>query len=114
MIKKITKLHEYAIYYLFNTLKMDTKTIAKEVGLTHKQIDKFLNIQKKPASIPTATSSTESIDDSLLINKTQGNRGGVSIMTGAASAKADELNKQNNSPIVSRTAKNAIFRPKNK
>jgi hypothetical protein len=111
---KITKVHEYAIYYLYHTLKMETKMIAKEIGLTLKQVEKCLSLDntKKKASIPTATSSAENRDESLLINKTLGNRSGVSIMTAAASSKADELNKQSQ-PIISRTAKNAIFRPKN-
>lgn len=112
LMKTATKLHEYAARYLYDTIQMDIKTISKEIGLSVKQTEKILNItDKKPAPIPTATSSAENRDPDLLINKTQSNRGGVSIMTAAASTKADEINKQL-STVVSRTARNAIFRPK--
>lgn len=108
----VTKTHEYAARYLHDTIQMDTKNIAKEIGLTHKQVEKILNINPKKANIPTNTSSADNRDPELMINKTQGNRGGVSIMTAAASSKAEEVNKTAE-PIISRTARNAIFRPKN-
>jgi hypothetical protein len=91
---------------------MEPKNIAKEIGITQKQVDKILNISKNKTSIPTNTSNADNRDSDLLIKKTQGNRGGVSIMTSAASSKADEVNRQAE-PIISRTARNAIFRPKN-
>ncbi len=92
---------------------MEPKNIAKELEITAKQVQKILNIpSKQNKTIPTVTSSADNKDPSLIINKTVGNRPGVSIMTGAASAKGDEVMK-NAEPIISRTAKNAIFRPKN-
>ena len=112
-MKNITKVHEYAAKYLHDTLKMEPKSIAKEIDITLKQVQKILNITtKQNKSISTVTSSVENRDASLMINKTVGNRSGVSIMTGSASAKGDELMKKAE-PIMSRTAKNAIFRPKN-
>jgi hypothetical protein len=106
-MSKITKIHEYATKYLYATLKMDPKTIAKEVGLTKKQVDNILDISNAN-SIPTTTSST---DSELIINKTQSQNKGVSIMTQAASTKGDEVIKQLGN-VVSRTARNAIFRPR--
>lgn len=111
-MKSVTKLHEYAARYLYQTIQMEVKNIAKEIGLTQKQVEKILNISKNAANIPTTTSSTENRDPALIVNKTQGNRGGVTIMTAAASTKADEVNKKSEN-IISRTARNAIFRPKN-
>lgn len=108
MNKKITnQVYEYATRYLHDTLEMNPKNIAKELGLTQKQVDNILKL-KKENSIPTTTSST---DNDLIINKTKSNRKGVSIMTQAASMKADETAK-NNTNTISRTAKNAIFRPR--
>jgi hypothetical protein len=113
LMKTVTKIHEYAAKYLYQTIEMEPKNIAKEIGLTLKQIEKILVIvPTKKASIPTTTSGADNRDPSLMITKTQGNRGGVSIMTPAASTKAEEVNK-NAEPIISRTARNAIFRPKN-
>jgi hypothetical protein len=111
-MKSVTKLHEYAAKYLFHTINMETKNIAKEIGLTQKQVEKILHIEKKVSSIPITTCNADNKEPDLIIKKTQGNRGGVSIMTSAASSKADEINK-NAEPIISRTARNAIFRPKN-
>jgi selenocysteine lyase/cysteine desulfurase len=111
-MKAITKIHEYATKYLHDILKMEPKNIAKELEITVKQVQKILNIpNKQNKTIPTVTSNADN-KDHLMINKTLGNRSGVSIMTGAASAKGDELMK-NAEPTVSRIAKNAIFRPKN-
>lgn len=107
-----TKIHEYAARYLYSTINMELKNIAKELGLTVKQVEKLLGVSSKKANIPTSTSSTDNRDPDLMINKTQGNRSGVSIMTAAASTKAEEVNKAAE-PIISRTARNAIFRPKN-
>jgi hypothetical protein len=108
MNKKITdQVYEYAVRYLHDTLQMNPKNICKELGLTQKRVDGILNI-KKNDNIPVSTSST---DNEMIINKTQSNRKGVSIMTQAASTKADEVTKGMNN-VVSRTAKNAIFRPR--
>lgn len=112
LMKTVTKIHEYAAKYLYHTIEMEPKNIAKEIGLTPKQVEKILLIGPKKANIPTTTSSSDNRDPDLMITKTQGNRGGVSIMTPAASTKAEEVNK-NAEPIISRTARNAIFRPKN-
>lgn len=108
MNKKISsQVYEYATRYLHDTLQMNPKNIAKELGLTQKQVDNILQI-KENSNIPTTTSNT---DNELIINKTQSNRKGVSIMTHAASTKADEVTKKMGN-VVSRTAKNAIFRPR--
>lgn len=104
---KITKVHEYAIKYLHSVLQMNSKTIAKELGVTKKQVDTVLDLPQNKA-IATTTSSA---DSELIVNKTQSNRKGVSIMTQAASTKGDEVIK-NLENVVSRTAKNAIFRPR--
>jgi len=89
---------------------MEPKTIAKELKITQEQIEKFLDT-KKNTSIPTNTSNTDHVDPELMIHRTTSNKNGVSIMTQQASAKGDDLNKKLNTTI-SRTAKNAIFRPR--
>ncbi|NBU33452.1 hypothetical protein EB118_23385 [bacterium] len=104
---KVTKIHEYAVKYLHSVLQMETKTIAKEIGLTKKQVENVLQLSKNN-SIPTNISST---DNELVLNKTQSNNKGVSIMTQAASTKGDEVIK-NMGNVISRTARNAIFRPR--
>jgi hypothetical protein len=109
-MKNTNKIQEYAIKYLYEVIKMEPKTIAKELGILIKTVQKILNItQNQNSPIKTVTSSTE--NTSLLANKTMSNRSGVSIMTEAASSKSDEIRKQLGSTI-SRTAKNAIYRPR--
>lgn len=108
-MKNSGKIQEYAIKYLYETIKMEPKMIAKEVGTTTKNVHKVLNITQPNNAIKTVTSSAD--NQSLLINKTLSNRTGVSIMTEAGSMKSDEL-KHQLSQTVSRTARNAIFRPR--
>jgi hypothetical protein len=109
-MKNISKLQEYAIKYLYEVIKMEPKTIAKELGVTPKAVQKTLNIQATTNnSIKTVTSSVE--NTSLIGNKTMSNRSGVTIMTEAASTKSEEIRKQLGQTI-SRTARNAIYRPR--
>ena len=109
-MKNTNKVQEYAIKYLYEVIKMEPKIIAKEIGTTTKNVQKILNIKQPNTAIKTVTSSVET-NQNLLINKTLSNRTGVSIMTEAASMKSDEL-KHQLSQTVSRTARNAIFRPR--
>lgn len=109
-MKNSGKIQEYAIKYLYEVIKMEPKVIAKEVGTTTKSVQKILNITEPTNSIKTVTSSVEN-KQSLIKNKTLSNRNGVSIMTEAASMKSDELRHQLGQ-VVSRTARNAIYRPR--
>lgn len=103
--KKKTKEIEYAIKYLHDTMKMDTKQIALELGLAEAIVEGIINQQPEPK----ATKKSKSQD--LMIRHTSVKKtNNVSIMTEAASQVNDEFRKHTD-PKASKRFNNSIFRP---
>jgi len=97
-----TKIQEYAVKYLHDTMKMDNATIAKELKLKESDVSKILD--KNPTNKQSSTKN-------LMINETSAKKSkNVSIMTQAASMQNDELIKNMNT--TNRT-QDCIHRPKN-
>lgn len=106
---KLTKVQEYAVKYLHEVIKMTPKTIAKELKISITRIEQFLGTHaKKTKKIVTQQTNTDHAD----VNDTKkSKRNGVSIMTESVSKQGDDLYKKLIN-VVSRTARNAIFRPR--
>lgn len=110
--KKVSRVEEYAIKYLYDVIKMDVDTISKELGIAVSSIKKFVGNNQPQANIPTATSKTSStLDKDVVLTQTQNKNSGVSIMTQQGSIAGDGVYK-NATETVSRTARNAIYRPR--
>jgi hypothetical protein len=109
--KKVSRVEEYAIRYLYDTIKMDVDTISKELNISVSSITKLVDDNKNPANIPTATSNTNHTDKNIVLNQTQNKNTGVSIMTQQGSIAGDGV-YNSTQDTVSRTARNAIYRPR--
>jgi hypothetical protein len=112
--RQIAKQKEYSIYYLSDSGE-STSNIAKTLGLKAKEIkDILLNRNKENKTIKTTSAPTNS--KALMITETsvKGTKN-VAIMTKAASEVNDafrqKLDKNN---VISRTSRNAIYRPNKK
>lgn len=109
---RLTKTQKYAILWL-NSINTDAQSIAKELGIEIKQVDKTLeksvNIQPNN-SIKTASETVKKpTSKDLMIRHTSAKRNNsVAIMTKEASEMNDHAKKQNF--IHPDTHKN-IFRP---
>ena len=100
MKKEVTKSDIYAIYYLMDNGRQP-KEISKELSIGIKLVNDAIGKREtqKNSSIPTTSSKVTSKD--LMIRET---------MTKEASEVHDAFRK-NIDTAVSRTAKNAIYRP---
>lgn len=103
--KNKTKEVEYAVKYLYETMKMQSKDIALELGVAEAIVDGILD-QPKEAK-PLKVSKSQSLMGRHTAAKKTNN---VSIMTEAASQLNDELVGKFEA-TKSRTSTNAIFRP---
>lgn len=103
--KTRTKEVEYAIKYLYETMKMSIPNIALELGIAEAIVDSVVNQPKEEK--PRKISKSQNMMVRHTANKKTNN---VSIMTEASSQLNDELVK-NFGNTTSRTSKNAIFRP---
>lgn len=107
---------KYAALYLQSQGKTNTE-IGKELGITTQQAKSLVKTEstkksKAGDSIKTVTSPVNS--KNLMITQTEAKKiRSVAIMTKAASEVNDEF-KKTLGPTVSRTGKDAIFRPNNK
>lgn len=116
MIKKLTKIHKYAILWLYSN-NISIEAICKELKLTEDQVNKTLNISNKDktnikedkTNIKEDKKQITSKD--MMIMQSSGGLHRVAIMTQAASENND-FNKQN----ISRGVKNYehIFKPNSK
>lgn len=103
--KKKTKEIEYAVKYLHDTMKMESKQIALELGVAEAIVDGIINQHTEPK--PT----TKSKSQNLMIRHTSGKKNNhVSIMTEAASQLNDEF-KKNSTTKPSKRFNNSIYRP---
>ena len=97
---------EYAVKYLNDTMKMDIKAIALELGVAEAVVEGILSQQ--PAE-PKAKKISKS--QNLMIRHSSAKKtNNVSIMTEGASQLNDEFKKNLHSK-QSRTSKDAIFKP---
>jgi hypothetical protein len=103
--KKKTKELEYAIKYLYETMKVKSADIALELGVAEAIVDGILN--QPPEEKPRKLSKSQSLMGRHTAAKKTNN---VSIMTEAASQLNDEI-VRNFGATKSRTSTNAIFRP---
>lgn len=103
--KHKTKEVEYAVKYLYETMKMQPKDISLELGVAEAVVDGIIN-QPKEAK-PRKVSKSQNLMGRHTASKKTNN---VSIMTEAASQLNDELVSKFG-PTQSRTSTNAIFRP---
>lgn len=112
--EKINKTQEtqiFAIYYLSDS-GLDNSNIAKKIGVSVKEVNNILSERetKKTSAIKTTSSKVNS--KNLMITETAGKRTkNVSIMTKAASEINDSYKQSMPRDTLSRTTKNAIYRP---
>lgn len=104
---------KYAVLYLLDK-GYNQKDIQKELGLKAKDIKPFIPIKDNEPNKQIKTTSSQTNSKDLMITETsvKGTKS-VAIMTKAASEVNDSF-RQRISDTVSRTAKNAIFKPNSK
>lgn len=112
----INKTETYAVYHLADS-GVQPKDIAKELGITTKQVKDILkakmDTEKPKNNIKTTSSKVNSKDLMIRETSAKGTKS-VAIMTKAASEINDQF-RQSLDTLTSRTAKNAIHKPnKNK
>ena len=112
LMPKLSKTTQYAAKYLLETMKMTTKQVAKELGLSAETIVSLV-AKEDVATPPKKTKSTTSRD--LMIRHTAGKQtNNVSIMTQAASQANDSQSKtDHSSKTTSRETNrhNSIYKP---
>lgn len=115
-MKKTDNTLKYAALYLQSQGKTNTE-IGKELGITTQEAKSLVKTEStkknkgEKDSIKTVTSPVNS--KNLMITQTEAKKiKSVAIMTKAASEVNDEF-KKTLGPTVSRTGKDAIFRPNN-
>lgn len=97
---------EYAVKYLHDTMKLDIKAIALELGVAEAVVDGILSQQPTE---PKAKKVSKS--QNLMIRHSSAKKNNnVSIMTEGASQLNDEFKKSINN-TQSRIAKKSIFKP---
>jgi hypothetical protein len=102
--KKKTKELEYAVKYLNQTMSMDIKTIALELGVAEAIVEGILEEKIEPKQLK------KSKTQELMIRHTASKKiNNVSIMTESASQLNDEAKKL--SDRASKRPSNSIFRP---
>lgn len=106
---KLSNAHTYAIQWL-NSQGQSIDDIAKELGITTKQVSSILEKQAntgKEAEVPVATSKVGKYPN-LMINQTSGKRTkSVAIMT----KEASEVHDAARSKLTSKKQMKGIFRP---
>jgi hypothetical protein len=104
---------QYSIYYLSDSGESPAK-IAKTLGLKVKDVKDILSERNKEnKSIKTTSAPTNSKNLMITETSVKGTKN-VAIMTKAASEVNDEFRKSLNHDVVSRTSRNAIYRPNKK
>lgn len=88
--KKTDKINEYAVLYLRNTMKMEDKEIAKQLGINLSEVKKVAGPEPQPEKQETRKSKSQELMIRHTSNKKTNN---VSIMTEAASQYNDEAKK---------------------
>ena len=102
------RIKEYAIRYLSEVMDMPSESIAKELKMTIKSIDKV--ILKKEAAKCEKIETPVSTTKKAMIRHTSGkNSNSVSIMTEAASQLGDHFKKNHNG--TKGRDQSHIFRP---
>lgn len=112
MKKELGKSDIYAIYFLADEGK-DKKVISKELNIGVKLVGDVLSKRPeiKNKSIPTTSAKVTTSKD-MMIRQTSGKgTNSVAIMTKEASQVNDSFKKNLDPTIVSRTSRNAIYRP---
>lgn len=104
----------YAVYHLSDAGSTPTK-ISKELGLKVQEVKDILESRMSEKKNKIKTTSAPVNSKSLMITETsvKGTKS-VSIMTKAASEVNDDFKKRLKNDVVSRTSKNAIYRPNKK
>lgn len=115
--KSVDNVLKYAALYLHSQDKTHTE-IATELNISAKEAKSLVSTEttKKSKDSKTAIKTTSAPVNSknLMITQTEGKKiKSVAIMTKAASEVNDEF-KKSLGPTVSRTGKDAIFRPNTK
>lgn len=104
--KHKTKEIEYATKYLYETLKMEPKQIALELGVAEAIVHGIIDQQPEPKK------TTKSRSQDLMIRHTSVKKtNNVSIMTEAASQMNDELRNKTKGNKLSSRHDNSIYRP---
>lgn len=115
--KSVDNVLKYAAMYLHSQGKSNTE-VADELNITSKEVKSLVSTETtkkdKDSKIAIKTTSSPVNSKNLMITQTEGKKiKSVAIMTKAASEVNDEF-KKSLGPTVSRTGKDAIFRPNNK
>ena len=112
LMPKLSKTTQYAAKYLLETMKMTTKQVAKELGLSAETIVSLV-AKEDEATPPKKAKSATSRD--LMIRHTAGKQtNNVSIMTQAASQANDSQSKTDHSSKTASREKNrnnSIYKP---
>ncbi len=112
--KQISKQKECAVYYLSDNGESNAN-IAKILGIKAKEIKDILaNRNKQSPAIKTTSAPTNSKNLMITETSVKGTKN-VAIMTKAASEVNDSFRQNlDKNTVVSRTSRNAIYRPNKK
>lgn len=112
--KELSKSDVYAIYHLVDAGK-EAKFISKELGLGVKLVNDTISQrgQTKNDSIKTTSSKVTNKDMMIRQTSVKGTNS-VAIMTKEASQVNDSFKQKLSGEIISRTSRNAIYRPNKK
>lgn len=92
--KKTDKINEYAVLYLRNTMKMEDKEIAKQLGINLSEVKKTISPEASEEKQEKQQTTRKSKSQDLMIRHTSNKKtNNVSIMTEAASQYNDEAKK---------------------
>lgn len=112
--KETNKSDVYAIYYLLDNGK-DSKFISKELNIAIKIVEDTIAQRKESQNTKIPTTSSKVTNKDMMIRQTSvKGTNSVAIMTKEASQVNDSFKKTLTNQIVSRTSKNAIYRPNQK
>lgn len=104
----------FAIYYLSDCGDKPSE-IAKKLDTTVKVVNDTINSRPVEHNKTIKTTSSKITSKDMMIRETAGKgTKSVAIMTKAASEVNDSFKKKLNNDIVSRTSRNAIYRPNSK
>lgn len=112
--QQVSNQKKFSVYYLSDNGESNA-SIAKILGIKAKEIKEILtNRNKQSSTIKTTSSPTNSKNLMITETSVKGTKN-VAIMTKAASEVNDAFRQNiDNNTYVSRTGKNAIYRPNQK
>ncbi len=111
-MSKSNKTKEYAVRYLYDTMKMDAATIAKELKISVEDVNSVLQNAEPQEEESNDKSKTSKAHQMMIRHTSSKKTNNVSIMTEGASQYNDSMRAKINTK-ASRSSKDAIYRPRN-